>query len=411
MNLYLFNDTDSAAVYGIGTYLKELTCTLEGSGINVHIVHLHSVRPKFEIEETNQVENWYIPEVSYNNNSIDAIREIEDYYRNVIYLFRLHIKDTKDLIFQFNYNNCYSLAKGLKKVFNCKTVAVIHYTKWQLELHGHLQRLRTIKTKPEKQRTAFEQMMYTSYEYEGALFKEVDRLIALSQYMKNILLNEYQIEPDKISVIPNGLEDMSPIQIPDRDALRKKWHLSDNEKIILSVGRLDEAKGLSYLIKAFRKVLKSFQDCRLMVAGSGNYDTYLQEAKDICTKLTFTGLLEKKELCELYQIVDVGIAPSLVETFGYVAVEMMMHGLPVVATATSGLNEVVDDTCGLKIPIIEHPDRVEIDINLLAEKIIYLLQHPEEQKRMGANARRRYETFYSTEIFRENMLQFYCHIH
>jgi len=156
MNLYLFNDTDSAAVYGIGTYLRELTYALEDTDINVHIVHLHSVRPKFQIINTDNVENWYIPEVRYENASIDAIQEIEDYYQNVVYLFRLHIKDTKHLIFQFNFNNCYSLAKGLKAIFDCRTVAVIHYTKWQLELLGNLTKLRMIKSKHESQRNSYE---------------------------------------------------------------------------------------------------------------------------------------------------------------------------------------------------------------------------------------------------------------
>ena len=208
MNLYLFNKTDSAAVYGIGTYLRELTQALEGAEINVHIVHLHSVRPKFEIEKTNCVENWYIPEVRYDNTSIDTIRELENYFRNVVYIFRLHIKDTTNLIFQFNFNDCYSLARGLKAVFVCKTVAVIHYAKWQLRLHGNLLRLRSIKLKPENQRDSFEQSIYISYAYENLLFREVDRVISLSQHMRNVLIEEYQLDLDKISVIPNGLEDV-----------------------------------------------------------------------------------------------------------------------------------------------------------------------------------------------------------
>ena len=100
------------------------------------------------------------------------------------------------------------LARGLKAVFDCKTVTVIHYTKWQLELHGNLLRLRTIKSKFEKQRNSFEQMMYVSYEYESKLFKEVDRVITLSQHMEKILIDEYQLDPNKISVIPNGLNDV-----------------------------------------------------------------------------------------------------------------------------------------------------------------------------------------------------------
>jgi glycosyltransferase involved in cell wall biosynthesis len=115
-------------------------------------------------------------------------------------------------------------------------------------------------------------------------------------------------------------------------------------------------------------VLKTKTDCRLIIAGSGNYDTCLQEAKDSCTKITFTGLLAKDKLYELYRIADIGVVPSLFESFGYVTVEMMMHGLPLVATSTSGLNEVVDESCGLKVPLTELPDRVDIDISLLAQK-------------------------------------------
>jgi len=407
LNLYLFNDNDSAAVYGIGTYLHELTHALKGTSIIVRIVHLRSVRAKFEIVKTDHFENWYIPEVRYENTSVDAIQEIEDYFHNVVYILRLYIKDTKDLIFQFNYVNCQLLAKELKAAFDCKTVVIVHYTKWHLELQGNLQRLHSIKEKSEKHRNSFEQIMYTVDEYEGALYKEVDRVVALSQHMKNILEDKYQLDQGKISVISNGLKDITSNKVNDREVLRRKWCISDNEFVILFVGRLHSVKGLIFLIRAFRKLLEEFPDCRLIIAGNGNYDEYLQEAKDICMKLSFTGLLEKKELYELYQIANLGVVPSLYEPFGYVAVEMMMHELPIVATVTSGLSEVVDDTCGLKVPVMEFPDNVEIDTTLLAQKILYILTNPAEAREMGQNGRKRYLKEYTSEVFRRNMLQLY----
>jgi glycosyltransferase family 4 len=109
----------------------------------------------------------------------------------------------------------------------------------------------------------------------------------------------------------------------------------------------------------------------------------------------------------MYRIADVGVVPSLFEPFGYVPVEMMMHELPIVATATSGLNEVVDESCGLKVPLIVSPDNVEIDTSLLAQKIIYLLQNPKEAKRLGKNGRKRYLEKYSSEVFGKNMIAFY----
>jgi glycosyltransferase involved in cell wall biosynthesis len=104
---------------------------------------------------------------------------------------------------------------------------------------------------------------------------------------------------------------------------------------------------------------------------------------------------------------DAGVVPSLYEPFGLVAVEMMMHSLPLVATATSGLSEVVDDSCGLKVPLITYSDKVEIDTDLLAEKIIYLLQETSVAKEMGQNGRKRYLKEYTSEVFRENMLKLY----
>ena len=411
MNLYLFNDNDSAARFGIGTYLNELTHAMEGTDIRIHVVHLHSGRSEFEIVRStklaNRVENWYIPEVRNQNTFDGPIQKVEYYYRNVIYLLRLNIKDRKDLIFHFNYNQCFALAKGLKEVFDCKTVTTIHFMKWAFELQGNLQKLYDLKSKSENQMSSFDQLLHSTDEYEGLLYREADRVIALSRHAKNLLCNEYQIDPDKISVIPNGLANTNLLSESAMEELRAKRLFADKESIILFAGRLHPVKGLSYLIKAFRKVSESMSACRLIIAGGGNHDAYLQETMDIRTKVTFAGLLEKKELYELYQIAQVGVIPSLYEPFGYVALEMMMHGLPMVVTSTSGLNEVVDETCGLKIPVIEYPDRVEPDTDLLAEKIIYLLSHPEEAARMGHNARKRFETYYSTRVFRHNMIRFY----
>ena len=86
---------------------------------------------------------------------------------------------------------------------------------------------------------------------------------------------------------------------------------------------------------------------------------------------------------------------------------MMMHELPIVATATSGLNEVVDESCGLKVPLIVSPDSVEIDTSLLAQKIVYLLQNPKEAKRLGKNGRKRVFGEIFLGSIRENMIAFY----
>ena len=420
MNLYLFNDNNIASAFGIGTYIKELVSalTLNSSNIHIHIVHLHAARPKFEIETINQIENWYLPEVCNDEISFSSIRNIEVYCRNVLYLLRLYISENKkNLIFHFNYNHYQLLAKELKAFFDCKIVTTIHFVKWMLDLQGNHSLFQTIKTKHENQLSTFEKSIITTDEYESLLYQEVDKVIALSWEMKSFLCSEYLLEPDKISVVPNGLNDtncsgfrsqVSGLSVNTVINLQKKWHISENESVIIFVGRLHTVKGVKYLIRAFRKVLEQMPDCRLMIAGSGNFDIYMTEAKDICTKITFTGLLEKQALYELYQMANIGVMPSFHEQCSYVAIEMMMHGVPLIASTSTGLKEMVEDgVTGLHIPVIEYNDSAEIDTDLLAEKMLFLLQNPDERQRMGANARKRYMEKYSSTAFGANMIAFY----
>jgi glycosyltransferase len=403
MDLYIFNELSRAAVYGIGTYIRELTFSLKDSDISICVVNLISDKPQMRTEEIEGVKHWYFPAPISELRITSDRKQRRLYYRNVVYLFQLHIKGKKDLIFHLNFPQCSSLAEELKKVFDCRIISVAHSSDWGFSVFDNLQRLRNILN--EEHSDDLGESLKKSVEEEKSYYSKADHCICLSNYMQEILSRDYRLNLKKISVIPNGLCDAVDTSTHSK-LLRKKWNIPTMEKIILFVGRMDKVKGLSYLIKAFHKVLEKFQDCRLMIVGSGNYDTYFREAKDICTKITFTGLLDKKDLYEFYQIADMGVIPSLFEPFGYVAVEMMMHKLPIIATATSGLNEVVDD-CGLMIPIIKQSDTVKIDASLLAKKILYLLQHPIEAERIGQSGRKKYLEKYSSEIFRRNMLEVY----
>ena len=399
MNLYIFNQTRRGAVFGVGTYIHEL----EGRDINICVVNLISEKPQIQTEWIDGIQYWHFPLAISDQRTTNDQEQWDLYYRNVVYLLRLHIKDKDNLIFHLNFFESGKLAEELINAFDCQLVAVSHFFDWGFTIYDNPERLSRILK--QKHPDALEKRLQTMFEVERTYYSTVDHIICMTRYMKDILCKNYGIDIAKISVVPNGLQDMSDRL--DCIALRKKWNLSAEEKIILFAGRFDEIKGILFLIKAFRNVLKIYSNCRLIMAGSGNYDICFQEAKDICTKITFTGLLNKKDLNEIYQIADIGIVPSLFEPFGYVAIEMMMHELPVVATTTSGLNEVVNNACGLKIPLTILSESVEIDVMLLSEKIIYLLQLQTEAKLMGQNGRKRYLDNYASEIFRINMVKTY----
>jgi len=403
VNLYVFNEVSRAAIFGIGTYIRELTDALKDCDINVCMVHIRSEKPDSKPDVHDGIRHIYIPPPTNRSTSLDW-RSSELYYRNVVYFLRLQIKDTERLIFHFNYYKTRILAEELKKAFLCKNIAVVHYSEWGSVIFDNQQRLQTVFQ--DETPDDFNMNLKIAVEEEKLSYSKMDRIICLSNYMFDILCRDYKFDAAKISVIPNSLTDRTKTNNLKK-LLRKKWKIADREKIILFAGRIDTIKGIEYLLKAFREVLYRFPRSRLIIAGDGAFNKYTKESQDICTKITYTGLLDKAQLYEWYSLADVGVTPSLFEQFGYVAVEMMMHELPIVATATSGLNEVVDETCGLKVPLVQTKDNVEIDTGLLAEKIVYLLEHPDYAKRLGVNARKRYEQLYSIEVFRKNMMDFY----
>jgi glycosyltransferase involved in cell wall biosynthesis len=135
-----------------------------------------------------------------------------------------------------------------------------------------LQRLRKILN--EEYPCRFDENLKKTFEEEKSCYTKADRIICLSNYMQEILCRDYELDAAKISFIPNGLHDVADTAT-DGKLLRKKWNISSKEKIILFAGRIDEVKGVSYLIKAFRAVLKTNPKCRLIIVGSGNYDSYL----------------------------------------------------------------------------------------------------------------------------------------
>lgn len=404
MNLYIFNETRQGSVFGVGTYIRELTASLKNSDIRVCVVNINTSYPQIKTEETDGILNLYFP------SPIQWSKELPEqwdlYHRNVVYWLQLHIKDKKNLIFHLNYNQKKGLAIELKKAFNCKVVSTVHYLDWCFKLLGNVTRFRKIlETPPTIQENKDIEYFKEIIHKEKEFFQIVDQIICLSNKTRQILQDDYKINFRKIITICNGLTDNNSTD--EKASLRKKFHIAQNVPVLLFVGRIDESKGLKYAIQAFRIVLKNFPDCRFIIAGDGDFNVVMQECEDIWINVTWTGLIRKEKLYELYSIADIGVIPSFHEQCSYVAIEMMMHGLPIIGTST-GLGEMIENNVtGLHIPVIEHIDRTEIDSSLLAENILYLLQHPVEAKQMGENGRRRYLENYTSIIFRENMLKVY----
>ena len=404
MNLYIFVGTGMGAEYGIGTYIRELTVALRNSPINVCVVKLVSGKPQIQIEEIDNIRYLFIPRPVIEQRIIDSKKRDELYTRNVTYLLQLYIEDKNNLVFHLNYMEHKALADALKKTFDCKIVSVVHYLMSLMSLSGNIRKFGRIIMQNDEPTDNEELLVKKFFQKEKEMLHAADKIISLSHHTFNLLHQYFQIEKEKMVVINNGLTDTQVTM--DKQMLRQKYDIPDIP-VLLFVGRLDNGKGLAYAIKAFKKVLNT-KDCHFIIAGSGTFDLFMKECEGIRMHVTWTGMIDRDELYDLYSLADIGIMPSLSEQCNYVAIEMMMHGLPMITSTAPGLAEMTEEgISSLQAPVIEHSERVEIDTNILAEKMLYLLQNPDERKRLGTNARKRYEEAYSMEVFRKNMLDFY----
>lgn len=402
MKLYIINECCRGSVYGIGTYVRELTTILRNSKIDVYVINLNSEKKQIEYEEIESIHYLHIP--APLRWSVENSKQWDCYHRNVVFLLKLHIKDKKNLIFHLNNNKKSVLVTELKKAFDCKVILTIHYFDWCFNLFGNYTRFKKV-IENDLHNDEIERIK-NIFLKEKETFFNVDHIICLSNNTKRELLENYKIHPEKITTIYNGLKDIHSTN--KKNIFRNKYHIEHNIPIVLFAGRIDDIKGLKYAIQAFRIVLEHNPNCLFFIVGDGDFDTYMKDCKDIWANIVWTGLIDKTRLYELYTIADIGIMPSFHEQCSYVAIEMMMHGLPIIGSTSTGLYEMIENNVtGLHIPVIEYADRAEIDSSLLAEKILYLLQHPIEAKQMGQNGRRRYLNYYSSDIFRENMLKMY----
>lgn len=173
------------------------------------------------------------------------------------------------------------------------------------------------------------------------------------------------------------------------------------------VGRIDDNKGLSFLLSTFSKIICEQPNVHLVLAGDGNISECLKSAYPFWHKITFLGYIDKVVLEEIYSIADIGIICSLFEEFGYVAIEMMMHKLPIVTTDTGGLSEIFEDNYNcLKVPLTRNNNEAFIDTNILKQKINQILTNKVLAKKLGDNARKDFLKKYEYNVW-ENKMNFF----
>jgi glycosyltransferase len=408
--IYIFNKSSGAAEYGIGTYINQLTTALKTSDWEFNLIHSYA-----QGKEVNLVEKDGYKQINIPAPSLQFKNGYRHYIRNIVYLLKEFIPEERgvEIIFHLNFMSDEYLVSCLKKHFRCKVILVAHYTNWSFALFGDYSKLKTLMDKSHKElKKNKEDGIVDDFKADIRMIRKVDYLVCVAQHTYDEFHQFSPIPPEKTEVINNALQDVyRPVTEKEKTKLRKKYHIAENTKIILFAGRLAEVKGLTCLIQAFRRLLITQTNTYLFILGDGDFNTWMKEAADCWSKITFTGRVEKKKLYEFYTLADIGVTCSLHEEFGFVAIEMMMHALPVIVTKTGGLDEIVEDNLsGLKIPVQTRKGKRQISAKTLSDKMEYLLTHPVEAKILGENGRKRFLDKYELSLFKEKMLNLYQNI-
>ncbi len=338
-------------VGGIARVVHDLSKRLIKDGHEVTVVtYKEGDLPDFENDKGVKV--YRVPNFEINpNNFIDWIMQLN---------FNLVSKTTEiinkegsfDVIHAHDWLVAYA-AKTLKHSFDIPLVATIHATEAGRNggIHDEVQR-------------------YIN-DTEWLLTYEAIEVIVNSNFMKGDIQRLFGLPFEKINVIPNGLN-LTAFAGLERDYSFRRQYAADNEKIILTMGRMVYEKGVQHLIAAMPKILSNYHDAKLVVVGKGGMiDELRTQAHNlgIDQKVYFAGFLNSRKV-PIYQCADIAVFPSTYEPFGIVAIEAMLAGIPTVVSDVGGLGEIVNHGVNGMKSYAGNP-------NSIADSILALLYNPE----------------------------------
>ncbi|MBE3084670.1 MAG: glycosyltransferase [Bacteroidetes bacterium] len=200
------------------------------------------------------------------------------------------------------------------------------------------------------------------YGIEKSGMDAASKIITVSNLTRDIVINKYNINPDKVETVYNAVE---PVTISENLIIRKGF----DEKVVTFLGRITLQKGPEYFIEAAYKVLQVMDNVRFVMAGSGDMMERMMRraaALKITDRFHFTGFLKGTDVFTMLDMSDVYIMPSVSEPFGISPLEAMQSNVPVIISKQSGVAE-----------ILTHAVKTDFwDIDAMADAIYGILNYP-----------------------------------
>lgn len=323
--------------------------------------------------------NEFTPILACSNyQSLD--RWCENFQKEGIKVIRLNVKSKHDPKHHFQ----------LKKILKEEKIDILHAHIWNPASCRYAftatsrAKVPIIITEHDPFKLSFLKNLFKKYS-----LKKVSKIVTVSENNKKILAELYPQEKVKIKVIHNGLDttwwQSQLLRFTDLDRRKIKEELflaRENTLIIISIAELHERKGLKYLIEAIPEVASKFPNIKLVIVGEG---PERNELKKLIKKLKIENHViltgRQKEIPKLLKSSDIFVLPSRREAFGFVLLEAMITGLPVIASNTGGIPEIIDDK---KNGLLCEPE----NSSAITETLIDLIEHPEKREKFSTTAKK-----------------------
>lgn len=354
-------------VGGLARHVFDLAKTLVNQGNEVHVVTCHvEGYPAHEINQGIHVYRVqsHQPQTSEFFHWIGSLNlAMADHARELAKKISFDCIHAHDWLVSV-------AAKGLKEELNIPLIATIHATE-----HGRNDGIHT-------------GLQYEINQKEWELCYEADEVIVCSPYMKDEVVNVFNVPAEKLHILPNGVD---PDLIKTEEITDGFRYKREHEILVFSVGRVVKEKGFQTIIEAAHIVKQRMDNIKFIIAGKGpmldEYRTRVRN-ENLEDKVTFTGFISDDERNRLLSECDIALFPSLYEPFGIVALEGMAAGKATVVSETGGLQDIVrHEETGLKI----YPGNPES----LAWAVLTLSQDEALRGKLANNGKREAETVFN----------------
>lgn len=228
-----------------------------------------------------------------------------------------------------------------------------------------------------------------------------------SMATKNEVMTRFPGFGNKLNVIPMGVD----IRLFSSKNIKPKYRKYHKNKIILFVGRLNEQKGVDYLIKAIPAIEEKVPNTMLLIIGEGSYKADLEKlasALKVSNYLEFLGAMPHENIVNFYNLADVLVLPSVTsnigtEGLGLVLLEAMSCGTCVIGTSTGGIKTIIKHNENGMLA----KERDEAD---LAGKIIKVITDEKLRKKLSRNGAKFVRESYSWDAVAKKFERIYGNI-